>query len=140
MAGPLVGGERGVGCGLAVGGGFAILLGTQWLLEKILPVSIASTIAWAALVAFGVAVWKFNRRYGRNELLGSAAFGSRADVRGLESNGGDLLIGRSAKSGKLLRYGGPAHLLTMAPTRSGKGVGTIIPNLGSVHRTNPDIR
>jgi type IV secretion system protein VirD4 len=29
----------------------------------------------------------------------------------------------------LLHYDGAAHLLTMAPTRSGKGVGTIIPNL-----------
>jgi type IV secretion system protein VirD4 len=27
------------------------------------------------------------------------------------------------------RYAGPAHLLTIAPTRTGKGVGTIIPNL-----------
>nr|WP_276592015.1 type IV secretory system conjugative DNA transfer family protein [Sphingomonas sp. GC_Shp_2] len=40
-----------------------------------------------------------------------------------------LLIGRDRKTGKLLRYPGPAHLLTIAPTRSGKGVGTIIPNL-----------
>jgi len=29
----------------------------------------------------------------------------------------------------LLNCDGAAHLLTMAPTRSGKGVGTIIPNL-----------
>ena len=36
---------------------------------------------------------------------------------------------RDRKSGKLLRYAGPAHLLTIAPTRTGKGVGTIIPNL-----------
>ncbi|CAH0357344.1 Conjugal transfer protein TraG [Sphingobium sp. CECT 9361] len=56
-------------------------------------------------------------------------------MRGLESGDGDLLIGRSAKSGKLLRYGGPAHLLTMAPTRSGKGVGTIIPNLLTLDRS-----
>jgi type IV secretion system protein VirD4 len=51
-----------------------------------------------------------------------------------------LLIGRDRKSGKLLRYAGPAHLLTIAPTRTGKGVGTIIPNLldypgsGRLHR------
>uniref|UniRef100_UPI0008188390 type IV secretory system conjugative DNA transfer family protein n=1 Tax=Sphingobium sp. Ndbn-10 TaxID=1667223 RepID=UPI0008188390 len=43
--------------------------------------------------------------------------------------GDGLLIGRDRKSGKLLRYAGPAHLLTIAPTRTGKGVGTIIPNL-----------
>ncbi|MFC7556453.1 type IV secretory system conjugative DNA transfer family protein [Pseudoroseomonas wenyumeiae] len=29
----------------------------------------------------------------------------------------------------MLRYAGPAHLLTIAPTRSGKGVGTMLPNL-----------
>ena len=135
MAGPLVGGERGISGGFAVVGGIIVLVGTQWLLGKLLPESIASTIAWAALVAFGVAVWKFNQGMRRNDLLGSAAFGSRADVRALETGDGDLLIGRSAKSGRLLRYGGPAHLLTMAPTRSGKGVGTIIPNLLTLDRS-----
>ncbi|RSU63298.1 type IV secretory system conjugative DNA transfer family protein [Sphingomonas sp. S-NIH.Pt1_0416] len=35
----------------------------------------------------------------------------------------------------MLRYDGPAHLLTMAPTRSGKGVGTIIPNLLTLDRS-----
>lgn len=33
-----------------------------------------------------------------------------------------------------LRYDGPAHLLTLAPTRAGKGVGTVIPTLLLVHR------
>jgi len=57
---------------------------------------------------------------------GSARFATDAEARGLTGNAG-LLIGRDRKSGKLLRYSGPAHLLTIAPTRSGKGVGTIIP-------------
>ena len=135
MAGPLVGGGRGISGGFAVVGGIVVLVGTQWLLGKQLPEFIASSIAWAALVTFGVAVWKFNQGARRNDLLGSAAFGSRADVRALEASDGDLLIGRSAKSGRLLRYDGPAHLLTMAPTRSGKGVGTIIPNLLTLDRS-----
>ncbi|EHS51715.1 TRAG family protein, partial [Rhizobium sp. PDO1-076] len=46
-----------------------------------------------------------------------------------------LLIGRDSKTGKLFRYEGPAHLLTMAPTRTGKGVGTIIPNLLTADRS-----
>lgn len=66
--------------------------------------------------------------------LGSARFGSRRDLKGLAANGGDLLIGRG-QNGKLLRYDGPAHLLTIAPTRSGKGVGTIIPNLLTANRS-----
>jgi type IV secretion system protein VirD4 len=44
-----------------------------------------------------------------------------------KGNGG-LLIGRHA-DGSLLWYGGASHVLTMAPTRSGKGVGSVVPNL-----------
>jgi type IV secretion system protein VirD4 len=41
-----------------------------------------------------------------------------------------LLVGRApGRRGALLRHTGPAHLLTIAPTRSGKGVGTVLPNL-----------
>ena len=70
-------------------------------------------------------------RYGgsaADDTHGSARFATAAEARDLTGDAG-LLIGRDRKSGKLLRYPGPAHLLTIAPTRSGKGVGTIIPNL-----------
>ena len=41
-----------------------------------------------------------------------------------------LLVGREAAGRRrLLAYDGPAHLITIAPTRSGKGVGTVLPNL-----------
>jgi len=59
---------------------------------------------------------------------GSARFASRKERAAFEGGNG-LLIGRDLDSGKLLRYDGPAHLLTLAPTRAGKGVGTVIPNL-----------
>lgn len=60
---------------------------------------------------------------------GSARFATNKEVAPLTRVDTGLLIGRDGKSGKLMRYDGPAHLLTMAPTRTGKGVGTIIPNL-----------
>ena len=60
---------------------------------------------------------------------GSARFATDRETRTFAQNGDGLLIGRDRKSGKLLRYAGPSHLLTIAPTRTGKGVGTIIPNL-----------
>ena len=45
------------------------------------------------------------------------------------------------KGAELLRYSGEGHLLTVAPTRSGKGVGSVIPTLltygGSVVVTDP---
>jgi type IV secretion system protein VirD4 len=60
---------------------------------------------------------------------GSARFASPAERTLLTAHQGGLLIGRDLRSAKLLRYDGPGHLLTIAPTRTGKGVGTVIPNL-----------
>src|SRR6185312_2694414 len=33
------------------------------------------------------------------------------------------------RPGRLVRHAGPEHLLVFAPTRSGKGVGTVVPTL-----------
>ncbi|NKQ89787.1 type IV secretory system conjugative DNA transfer family protein [Rhizobium ruizarguesonis] len=66
---------------------------------------------------------------------GSARFAGRREIAPLTKAEGGLLIGRANNSGRLLCYSGPAHLLTMAPTRSGKGVGTIIPNLLTADRS-----
>jgi type IV secretion system protein VirD4 len=66
---------------------------------------------------------------------GSARFATAKEVAPLTRADSGLLIGRDSKTGKLLRYEGPAHLLTMAPTRTGKGVGTIIPNLLTADRS-----
>ncbi|MCB5205456.1 type IV secretory system conjugative DNA transfer family protein [Neorhizobium sp. T786] len=60
---------------------------------------------------------------------GSARFAIAKEIAPLKVARSGLLIGRDPKTRKLLRHTGPAHLLTIAPTRTGKGVGTIIPNL-----------
>ncbi|KAB2661796.1 type IV secretory system conjugative DNA transfer family protein [Brucella tritici] len=69
------------------------------------------------------------------ETHGSARFATNKEVAPLTRADTGLLIGRDAKTKRLLRYDGPAHLLTMAPTRTGKGVGTIIPNLLTADRS-----
>jgi type IV secretion system protein VirD4 len=66
---------------------------------------------------------------------GSARFASQAEMDVVTRLRDGLLVGREGPGGKLMRYDGPAHLLTMAPTRSGKGVGTIIPNLLTQRRS-----
>ncbi|WP_306112469.1 type IV secretory system conjugative DNA transfer family protein [Roseovarius sp. MMSF_3448] len=70
---------------------------------------------------------------------GSARFANRKELKKLEwSKGQDdagLLVGRNPHTGRLLRYDGPAHLITLAPTRAGKGVGTVIPNLLAAERS-----
>ncbi|SHG54890.1 Type IV secretory pathway, VirD4 component, TraG/TraD family ATPase [Fodinibius roseus] len=40
-----------------------------------------------------------------------------------------LIIGRHQKTGEILRYTPEKHLITAAPTRRGKGVGSIMPNI-----------
>ena len=70
---------------------------------------------------------------------GSARFANRKELKKLERAKGQedagLLIGRNPHTGRLLRYDGPAHLITLAPTRAGKGVGTVIPNLLAAERS-----
>ena len=65
---------------------------------------------------------------------GSARFANRKELKKLQRDDG-LLIGRNPHTGRLLRYDGPAHLITLAPTRAGKGVGTVIPNLLAAERS-----
>lgn len=59
---------------------------------------------------------------------GSADFASRADLKkaGILGDKG-LILGKF--DNKFLRFNQPGHLITFAPTRSGKGVGHVIPNL-----------
>lgn len=70
-----------------------------------------------------------------NDTHGSARFATKKEMAPLTRSDTGLLIGRDPKSKNLIRYDGPAHLLTMAPTRTGKGVGTIIPNLLTADRS-----
>jgi type IV secretion system protein VirD4 len=69
-------------------------------------------------------------------VMGSAAWTDPRQLRQtlaapqLAQDRSALLVGRAPdRRGSLLRYTGPAHLLTIAPTRSRKGVGTVLPNL-----------
>ncbi|WP_407290555.1 type IV secretory system conjugative DNA transfer family protein [Klebsiella quasipneumoniae] len=45
---------------------------------------------------------------------------------------------REDKNGQLqyLRHNGPEHVLTYAPTRSGKGVGLVVPHLAFLETFN----
>jgi len=61
-------------------------------------------------------------------LHGAARFATPSDIdaAGLRSKNGLLL---AEANGKLLTFGGAEHVIVYAPTRSGKGVGVVIPNL-----------
>lgn len=64
----------------------------------------------------------------RPPLHGAARWASEAELvrEGLRAKQG-IVLGR--KGGRLLVFGGPEHVMLYAPTRTGKGVGVVIPNL-----------
>jgi type IV secretion system protein VirD4 len=82
-----------------------------------------------------VAAWRLRTMSSRDGTHGSAHWAS-PEILARERG---LLIGRSGE--RLLRVDGEGHVLTVAPTRSGKGVSCVIPNLldhpGSAVITDP---
>ncbi|WP_339472314.1 type IV secretory system conjugative DNA transfer family protein, partial [Pseudomonas sp. EL_65y_Pfl1_R83] len=81
----------------------------------------------AIIVAIAMSVWRA-REAKKAETYGSARWAT-AD----EANRAGLLGDRGAVLGLLgphyLRHDGPEHVLCFAPTRSGKGVGLVVPTL-----------
>ncbi|WP_321854414.1 conjugal transfer protein TraG [Paraburkholderia tropica] len=81
----------------------------------------------AAGVAIGMSVWRA-RQSRLVTTYGSARWADARDIRkaGLTQPAGVFL---GLHDGQYLRHEGPEHVLTFAPTRSGKGVGLVIPTL-----------
>ncbi|WP_428946808.1 type IV secretory system conjugative DNA transfer family protein [Acidithiobacillus ferrooxidans] len=101
-----------------------VMMGVFGLLAMLLP------IAWS---------YRRTRKLAnvQNDLHGSAHWASDAEVHatGLlpspENAGGVLFGAHTMENGETfyLRHNGPEHILVYAPTRSGKGVGIVIPTL-----------
>ncbi|MBB4067324.1 conjugal transfer protein TraG [Gellertiella hungarica] len=81
----------------------------------------------AIAVAIGMSVWR--AREAKNvATYGSARWAEKSEIRAarlLDPDG--VVLGRYEK--EYLRHDGPEHVLCFAPTRSGKGVGLVIPSL-----------
>lgn len=89
-----------------------------------LGIIMAGTLAYCGYLTKHAAgmVWQKPRSHG------TARFANLDDLRqGRLLTGKGLILGR--KHGRMLHYSGDGHLLTFAPTRSGKGVSCVIPNL-----------
>lgn len=80
-------------------------------------------------VPAGLILWKMFRDP-RQRMYGDARFATSADIARKGLLNGDeagIVIGKSGK--RLLRFAGQQFVMLAAPTRSGKGVGIVIPNL-----------
>ena len=79
------------------------------------------------VVAIAMSVWRA-REAKKAETYGSARWASEREIRRVKMLGDDgVVLGRFTK--RYLRHDGPEHVLCFAPTRSGKGVGLVIPSL-----------
>ena len=81
----------------------------------------------AIAVAIGMSVWR--AREAKNaETYGSARWAEKGEVKAAGLLGADgVVLGRYER--EYLRHDGPEHVLCFAPTRSGKGVGLVVPSL-----------
>jgi type IV secretion system protein VirD4 len=81
----------------------------------------------AGLVAFGGAA----RRAGRKQHATTYGSARWADVSVITKAGllGERGVILGLHRGRYLRHNGPEHVLAVAPTRSGKGVGLVVPTL-----------
>ncbi|MER9674993.1 conjugal transfer protein TraG [Mesorhizobium sp. M0208] len=79
------------------------------------------------VVAIGMSVWR--AREAKNvETYGSARWANRNEVKSAGLLGPDgVVLGKLDRD--YLRHDGPEHVLCFAPTRSGKGVGLVVPSL-----------
>jgi type IV secretion system protein VirD4 len=81
----------------------------------------------AVIVAITMSVWRA-REIKKAETYGSARWADRKEVKAAGLLGRDgLVLGRLERA--YLRHDGPEHVLCFAPTRSGKGVGLVVPSL-----------
>jgi type IV secretion system protein VirD4 len=78
-------------------------------------------------VAFAMSIWRA-REAKTAATYGSARWAAASEVRAARLMGPDgVVLGRFGRH--YLRHNGPEHVLCFAPTRSGKGVGLVIPTL-----------
>ena len=60
---------------------------------------------------------------------GTARFAKKEDVKkaGLDAKNNGVVVGRNPFTNEIMLHDGPEHIFLAAPTRSGKGVGIIMP-------------
>jgi type IV secretion system protein VirD4 len=91
----------------------------------------------SVIIPVSVTYWRTKKAQNqRVDLHGSAHWADDKEIKetGLlpdEKNAGGCMLGQVEVDGKsyYLRHKGPEHILVFAPTRSGKGVGIVVPTL-----------
>ena len=82
-----------------------------------------------ALALGAFAVFSIHKKYQKLDSHGTADFANAKDIEAMGLNAIDsgVVCGRNPFTDKIMLHNGPEHIFLAAPTRSGKGVGVIIP-------------
>jgi len=107
-----------------------------WGLAKVQAITDRAAVLFALpllVAALFHMAWQ-QKLKGRKDLHGSAHWATRSDIQSMGYFGGQgVYVGGWFDPKKqvqhYLRHNGPEHILCFAPTRSGKGVGLILPTL-----------
>ncbi len=92
----------------------------------------------AASTAHGSARWATAKELGKAGLLdtGGVVLCQTGDARYTSKmDGASGMRWKMRRAGRLIRHDGPEHVFVFAPTRSGKGIGIVIPTLLSWRRS-----
>ena len=86
-------------------------------------------ILLSAMAVGAFIVFSMHKKYHKLDSHGTADFANAKDIEamGLNATDSGVVCGRNPFTDKLLLHNGPEHIFLAAPTRSGKGVGVIIP-------------
>ncbi len=111
-------------------GSVGILIGTVGLIATLIASTIKSRTGKANEYLHGSARWSGYDDIQKAGLL-PAKRSLLQRIRGVGSKNDGVYVGGWIKEGEFvyLKHTGPEHVLTYAPTRSGKGVGLVIPTL-----------
>ena len=77
----------------------------------------------------GIIGYLINKKYQQRTSHGTAAWATEADIKKakLNADANGVVCGRNPYNHQIMLHDGPEHILLLAPTRSGKGVGIITP-------------
>ena len=87
----------------------------------------ASGAFFSIIAAIAISVWRA-REEREAETYGSARWATATEIKSARLTGANgVVLGKVGRD--YLRHDGPEHVLCFAPTRSGKGVGLVVPSL-----------
>lgn len=100
---------------------------SQGFYQELLIASAISIVITALLTLGAIAAHKYHEK--QRHLFGKASWSNMKDLKEANLLGDDGLIIGQLENGQLIRFDSQEFGSLSAPTRSGKGVGVVIPNL-----------